>query len=125
MNQYSLLQKLKAICEQKHKSALDTYEWDGDLYSRGQMQAFSRIGKEIDNLLEIQLEEETDRLIAAAPDLLEALKLAEIKLRELDLVVENEFASCRSEKEMEESGSWSPEVYAARSAIAKATGDKK
>ena len=62
-------------------------------------------------------------LIAAAPEMYAALVAAEARLRSLEKTIDSEFGDCRSEDEMEAAKAWSPEVYTARAAIAKATGE--
>ena len=62
-------------------------------------------------------------LIAAAPEMYAALVAAEARLRSLEKTIDSEFGDCKSEDEMEAAKAWSPEVYTARAAIAKATGE--
>ena len=64
------------------------------------------------------------RLIAAAPELLEAVVAAELMLRHAAMTIEWEVGNCRSEEAMEASKAWPLEVYTARAAIAKATGSE-
>ena len=56
-------------------------------------------------------------------ELLEALKAAETRMRHMDKTIDWEFGDCRTEDEMEADNAWSAEVYNARAAIAKATGE--
>ncbi len=64
------------------------------------------------------------RLIAAAPEMYEALVDAEAALRHMDKTIEWEFGDCRSDDEIEADKDWSPDVYKARAAIAKAKGER-
>ena len=66
-------------------------------------------------------------LIAAAPDLLEALKAAEIKLCRLQILVfkNDKYGPYSSEDEMEKEYYWCNEIYQARAAIAKAEGKEE
>lgn len=66
---------------------------------------------------------ELRRLHAVNHELLEALKAAEALMRHRDKVSDWEFGDCRTEDEMEADNAWSAEVYNARAAIAKATGE--
>lgn len=78
-------------------------------------------GAAINNM---EMFEANARLIAAAPDLLEALVDAEAALRQMDKTIEWEFGDCRSDDEMEADKAWSTQVYTARAAIAKAKGEQ-
>ena len=67
---------------------------------------------------------ELRRLYAVDQELLEALKAAETRMRCMDKTIEWEFGDCRTEDEMEADKAWSEEVYKARAAISKATGEE-
>ena len=69
--------------------------------------------------------DDVDRLEASHADLLEALKAAELALRELELQCEHEWGFYRSEEAMEEQHGWTNAVYVARAAIAKAEGKEE
>ena len=66
---------------------------------------------------------ELRRLHEVNQELLEALKAAEAQMLQMGKVIEWEFGDCRSEDEMETDNAWSAEVYKARAAIAKGTGE--
>ena len=65
------------------------------------------------------------RLIAAAPDLLEALIKAEARLCHYEVSIDSEWGHCRDYEHIEKDKDWSEEVYVARAAIAKATGEQE
>ena len=67
---------------------------------------------------------ELRRLHEVNQELLEALKAAETRMRCRDKTIEWEFGDCRTEDEMEADKAWSEEVYKARAAISKATGEE-
>ena len=67
---------------------------------------------------------ELRRLHEVNQELLEALKAAEMRMRCMDKTIEWEFGDCRAEDEMEADKAWSEEVYKARAAISKATGEE-
>lgn len=81
---------------------------------------YERIRVQRDELLKFLRSLATDRLA-----LVMALKVAERKLRELEITVEHELGDCRPADEMEASMLWSPELYTVRAAIGKATGEQK
>ena len=66
---------------------------------------------------------ELRRLHEVNQELMEALVASEALMRHMDKVIDGEFGDCRSEYEMETDNAWSAEVYKARVAIDKATGD--
>lgn len=64
-------------------------------------------------------------LIAAAPDLLEALEAALFKMEDDEVTIDGEWGGCRSLATMEAQDDLSSEIVQARTAIAKAKGESQ
>lgn len=111
-----------SVVEHDHAICIQTESPSKTKYGASRYAAIG--GFDRNDLAQLEEARANARLIAAALELLEALVASEALMRHMDKVIDWEFGDCRSEAEMEADNAWSAEVYTARAAITKATGEK-